>query len=61
MDHIALTCNGVNIPLREAQFMNRCRKFLSPFEKPHMGNTPYMIVPPYKLEYQDPGPDILRE
>ena len=22
-----------------------------------MGNPPYLIVPPYTLEYQDPGPD----
>ena len=26
------------------------------FEKPHIGNPPYMIVPPYMLEYQDPVP-----
>ena len=32
----------------------------STFGNPHMGNTPYLIVPPYTLEYQDPGPEILR-
>ena len=53
MDHIVLTCNSVTIQLCAAQFMNRCRIFLLPFGKPHMGNTPYLIVPKYMLEYQD--------
>ena len=59
MDHIVLTCNSVTIKLCAAQFMNCCRMFLSHFGKPHMGNPPYLIVSPYKLEYQDPGPEIL--
>ena len=60
MDHVVLTYNSVTIQLRAAQFMNLCRMFLLPFRKPHMGNPPYLIVPPYMLDYQDPGPEIFR-
>ena len=60
MYHIGLICNIINIPLYAAQFMNICRMFISPFGKPHMGNPTYLIVPQYTLDYQDPGPDILR-
>ena len=60
MYNILLTCNSVTIQLRAAQFMNFRRMFLLPFGKTHMGNPPYLIVPPYKLDYKDPGPEILR-
>ena len=59
--YIVLTYNIINIKLRAAQFMKFCRMFLSLFGKPHMGNPLYLIVPTYTLEYQDPGPEILRE
>ena len=47
MDHIVLTCNSITIQLRVEQFMNYCRMFILPFEKPHMGN------PPQRLPYWD--------
>ena len=47
MDYIVLTFNSITIQLREAQFMNRCRMFLSPLGTPHMGN------PPQSLPYWD--------
>ena len=43
MDRIVLTCNSVTIQLCAAQFINRCRMFMSPFGKPHMGNPPQSI------------------
>ena len=43
MDHIVLIFNSITIQLRAAQFMNRCRMFLSSFEKPHMGNPPQIL------------------
>ena len=60
MDHVGLIRNIINITLYAAQLMNHCRMFLLTFGKPHMGNTPYLIVPPYTSEYHDPVPEILR-
>ena len=59
MDNIVLTFNSITIKLCVAQFMNRCKMFLLPFGKPHMGNPFYLIVTTYTLEYQDNGPEIL--
>ena len=56
MDNIVLTFNSVKIQLLAEQFMGGCRIFLSPFRKPHMGNYPYLIMPPYTWEYKNPGP-----
>ena len=44
MDHTVLTCNSIIIQLRTAQFMNQCRMFLLPSGKPHMGNSPQILL-----------------
>ena len=56
MDNKVLTCNIINIPLYAVHKKNFCRIFLLRFGKPQMGNPPYLVVPPYTLEYKDPGP-----
>ena len=59
MYRIGLACNSVTIQLRAAQFINHCRMFMSSFgKKTNMGNPPYLILPPYMLEFQNPDPEI---
>ena len=44
MDQIFLTCNITNIQFYAAHRKNWCKILLLCFVKPHMGNSPYLIV-----------------
>ena len=58
MYHIGLTCNIIDIPLYAAKKKLLYNLPIDLLNASH-GQNPYLIVPPYTLEYQYPGPEIL--